>query len=198
MASDDVVTLDLTGMLERFQSLGPLLAPSVYVAMLVSAEAMVKDVIKKRLSGPRGSPGVLGIVTGGARRSMTDIVEADGGTIKAILGSALKYVRAHEVGFSGSEHVRAHDRRRLGAIRAVSIAPATRGLVSRRSQPTAAQRRAGPIHVRAFDRKVNIIAKHFIRDTVLEAKEPTASRIERALVMAFKTGRPPTTREVGA
>lgn len=192
-----VVNLSIDQMLERFKFLGAALRPTVFRAMLVSAQRMRRDVVEKRLSGPRGAPGILGVVTGNARRSITDEAGIVGDKIYALFGSPLKYVKAHEEGFHGPVQVRAYDRRRLGKIKAVSIAPATRGSVIKRGAQTAAQRRAGPIHVKAHTRKVNIIAKHFIRDTLLAAKVPTEARILKALTIAAATGKLPTPQQLG-
>ena len=193
----EIVKLDLDAMLARFAFLGRKLAPTVYVAMLVSAQRMVADVVKKRMSGPRGAPGILGVVTGAARRSMADRAGTQADSVFAAIDSDLGYVKVHEEGFHGTVAVRAHERRRLGRVKAVSIAKATKGQVSRRFAVTAAQRRAGPIHVRASQRKMNVKAKWFIRDTVREAVGPTEDRISRALIIAARTGRVPTPSEVG-
>jgi len=192
------IQLDIDAMIKRFEFLGPGLRPSVFNALLISAQRMRRDVIEKRLSGPRGAPGILGIVTGAARRSIADEAGIAGETLYALFGSALKYVKAHEEGYKNdAQPVRAHDRRRLGSIKAVSIAKATRGKVIKRGAPTAAQRRSGPIHVRAHTRKVRIVAKHFIRDTLLAAKVPTEERILKALMIAASTGKVPTTSQLG-
>ena len=184
-------------MVKRFQFLGKALRPSVYAAMKLSAKRMRKDVVSERLSGPRGAYGILGVVTGAARRSIASETFASNEQITALFGSALGYVKAHEEGFKGVEKIRAHERRRRGKIKAVSIAAATRGKVTKRAAPTAAQRRAGSISVSAHSRKVNIVAKHFIRDTLRAAKIPTENRILRALTIAASTGRIPTPDEIG-
>ena len=192
------VILDIDQMIKRYEFLGSALRPTVFKAMLLSAQRMRRDVVEKRMSGPRGAPGILGVVTGAARRSMTDEAEITADTITALFGSALGYVKAHEEGYKNdAQQIRAHDRKRRGKVKAVSIAAATRGKVVKRGSITAAQRRAGPIHVRAHTRKVRIIAKHFIRDTLLAAKVPTENRIMRALVLAASTGKVPSASELG-
>jgi len=185
-------------MVKRFAFLGKALRPSVYSAMLLSAQRMRADVVDQRLSGPRGAEGILGVVTGAARRSITDETFASNEQITALFGSALEYVRAHEEGYKNdAQPVRAHTRRRLGKIKAISIAQATRGKVTKRGAPSARQRRAGAIEVRAHKRKVNIQAKHFIRDTLRAAVIPTENRILRALAIAAVTGRVPKPGEIG-
>ena len=52
--------------------------------------------------------------------------------------------------------------------------------------------------MRAHTRKVDIIAKHFIRDTVQENVLPTEERITQALIIAAKTGQIPTPSQLGA
>lgn len=194
----EIIRLDAQQIIDRFRFLGQALVPTVYNAMLVSANRMLRDVVQKRMSGPRGAPGILGVVTGTARRSMIDLVELQKETISAIIGSPLSYVKAHELGYHGPQNVRAHMRRRLGAAKAISIAPATRGQIVKRGAITRAQRAKGPIMVKAHTRKVNIVAKHFIRDTIFAAKLPTETRIVNALLIAAKTGKVPTAAQIGA
>jgi hypothetical protein len=196
----DTVKLNMADMLKRFEFLGSNLVATVYVAMLVAAQKMLRDVVSKRMSNPRrGSTATnLGVDTGTARRSMIERTGLTADRVFALIGSPLEYVRVHEEGFAGTQNVKAHIRRRLGVIKAVSIS--TRAVV-KRAAVTARQRRldaSSPIHVGAHSRKVDIIAKHFIRDTVLENVEPTVDRITRALVIAAKTGRVPSPRELGA
>ena len=195
--SSENLKLTLPEMTERFRFLGSALGPTVFAAMLVSAAKMRRDVVSLRLSGPRGAPGILGVVTGAARRSIADEAGVAGDTVYALFGSALEYVKAWEDGFHGDQEVRAHTRRRLGAVRAVSIAQATRGKVIKRARQSAAQRKAGLINVKAHQRKANMEAKHFIRDTLLAAKGPTEARIMRALIIAAETGKPPVASQLG-
>lgn len=193
-----VIRVTLPDMLKRFEALGPLMVETVYTSMQLTAQRMVRDVTVKRLSGPRGAPGILGLVTHHARNTMTGFTTVEGNTISAVLGSPVDYVKTHEQGFHGIVNVRAHERRRLGAIKAVSIAKATFGKVIKRGKPTAAQLRAGSIHVRQHARNANIVAKHFIRDTVLAAKGPTENRILKGLNIAWTTGKAPTSGQLGA
>lgn len=193
----EIVKLSLEDMLKRFQVVGVNTLATVYAALVVSSERMVRDVVTKRMSGPRGAPGILGVVTGAGRRSMRYRVTYTKERLYAVLGTMLGYIEAHESGYHGPQHVRAHMRRRLGRISSVSIARETRGQVVKRKAATAAQRRAGMISVRAHDRMANIQAKWFVRDTVRAAKGPTESRILRGLKIAALTGRVPTTSELG-
>ena len=192
------VNLDIKGMVKRFEFLGAALRPSIYRAMLVSGQKMRTDVVAKRMSGPRGAEGMLGVVTGAARRSMTDETGVAGNTIYTLFGSALGYVKVHEEGYDNpAQAVRAHTRRRLGQIKAVSIAKATRYKVIKRAAPSAAQRRAGLIQVKAHTRHAHFEAKHFIADTLILNAVPTQNRIKDALIIAAATGRLPTASELG-
>jgi hypothetical protein len=198
----DTVKLSMADMLKRFEFLGVNLPRTVYVAMLVAAQKMLRDVVSKRMSNPRrGSTATnLGVDTGTARRSMIERAGLTPERVFAMIGSPIEYVRVHEEGFHGTQNVKAHVRRRLGVIKAVAIG-ASRGAVVKRAAVTARQKRldaSHPIHVRSHSRKVDIIAKHFIRDTVLQNVEPTQDRIVQALVIAAKTGQVPTPRQLGA
>jgi len=193
----DVVKLPIDGIVDRFKSLGPLLAPTVYVAMLASTQKMLGDVLSKRMSNPRrGSTATnLGVDTGHARQSMVGPVKQTAETVQAILGSTKDYVAAHEAGFHGTVNVPAHTRQwRHGKAKQVDIRT-RRGVKFARL--SAKQKARGSWVVRAHPMKMNILAKHFIRDTVLEAKDPTADRITKALMIAIKTGRVPSMAQMG-
>lgn len=202
--ADETVKLDMDRMIERFASLGKLLGPSAYVAMLVTAQKMLRDVVSKRMSNPRrGSTDTnLGVDTGTARRSMTDVAGLDSDKVYALIGSAVDYVKTHEEGFHGTQHVRAYLRRNVALKRVVNRRSARNGMITKgsaaRYKAAARKGHALTSHVRAHGRKVNIIAKHFIRDTVLEAKVPAENRIIRAMLVAARTGKVPTPNQVGA
>lgn len=159
------IRLTLDGMLERFKYLGKDLPAAVYSAMILSAEAMLADVVRNRMSGQ-----YLGVKTGNARRSMDGFARATGNSVEAVIGNPFVYVRAHEQGFSGTVQVRAHARRT----------------------------RRGSTTVRAHAMRMNVRARHFIRDTVRAAKEPTADRVTRAIYITAKTGKVPTPGQLGA
>ena len=183
------VSLDLDKILRTFEHLSGDLPAAIFAAMTVSAEAMLADVVRNRMSGQ-----YLGVVTGNARRSMQGFARAQGNTISAIIGNPFRYVRAHELGFQGTVQVKAHERRRLGAIKARNIR--TRQ-VTKRGKPTKAQMAAGPIHVRAHDMHMNVRAKYFMRDTVRDAVVPTTDRIKRAVLFLARNGRPPGPGDLG-
>ncbi len=192
----DVVNLSLNAMVERFKFLGDMLPQTVFNAMLVSAKKMLADVTKQRMSNPRrGSTSTnLGVDTGTARRSMIDQAGITPDKVFALIGSPVDYVKTHEEGFHGTAHVRASMRSHKGKI----LARTATGAVKKRARVTARQKSKGAWSVRAYERKVNIIGKHFIRDTVLQAGIPTQDRITTALIIAAKTGRIPTPSQLGA
>lgn len=193
----DVIKLSIDGIVERFKSLGPMLAPTVYVALLASTQKMLADVTAKRMSNPRlgSSAKNLGVDTGTARRSMVSGVRVTEEVVSAFLGSPTDYVAVHEQGFSGTVAVPAHTARwRHGKAKLVHIRT-HRGV--KFAGLSKKQKARGEWTVRSHSRKMNIVAKHFIRDTVVEATTPTANRVTQALLIAFKTGRVPSIGQVG-
>lgn len=194
----DTVRLSLDQMLERFKFLGKQLAPTVYRAMLVSGQEMLRRTVKDHMSGPRrgSKPSVLGRDHGTARRSMIAQTEFKNEVIGSLVGSPLGYVRAHEEGFDGSVQVRGHTRRIIRLERNTKT-----GRVSKKSAAAykAASRRAGKTlaFVRPYKRDVRMPALHFIRDAVLESVTPTENRIVKALMYAARTGQVPTPGQLG-
>ena len=197
MATDSV-RLTLPDMTERFKFLGDKLGPTVFAAMLISAQKMLADVVSKRMSNPRrgSTDRNLGVDFGTARRSMIDKAGITEDKVFALIGSPVGYVRTHEEGFHGPVQVRGHVRQ------LVALTMNAKGKVTKKSaaafKSAVRNKQATTAHVRAYSRKVDIIAKHFIRDTVTEAVPPTEERIMRALVIAAKTGRVPSPTQLGA
>ncbi len=195
----DTIKLNLDEMIQRFRFLGANLAPTVYTAMLVAAQKMLRDVVQKRMSNPRrGSTATnLGVDTGTARRSMIDQAGMTADTVFALIGSPVDYVRTHEEGFHGSVNVPAHVRRNVSLKR-----NAKTGMVSKKSatQYKSALRadHKTTSFVRAHKMKLDIIAKHFIRDTVQEAVAPLEKRVLQSLLIAVKTGQVPSPGQLGA
>jgi len=197
----ETVKLNMDEMIGRFKFLGKQLAPTIYTAMLVAGQAMLRKGVMEHMSGPkRGSgPGLLGRDTGTARRSMIAQTAMDASKVGSLIGSPLGYVRAHEEGFDGPVQVRAHTRRIIRLER-TSRSGFTKVSKKSAARYKAALRRGGKTvaYVRAHDRQVNIAAKHFIRDTVLESVAPTEQRILKALMIAARTGKVPTPGQLGA
>lgn len=194
----ETVKLNLDEMLQRFKFLGDKLGPTVYSAMLISAQKMLADVVKIRMSNPRrGSSATnLGVDTGTARRSMIDQAGITADRVFALIGSPVDYVQAHEEGFSGRVNVPAHmAQHRHGRTLAVS---AKTGAITKRAGLTKRQKAKGAWLVRAHSMKMNIHAKHFIRDTVQGAVAPLEKRILQSLLIAVKTGQVPSPSQLGA
>jgi len=195
----ETIRLTIPEMLERFKSLGEKLGPTAYVAMLVSGQKMLRDVVKNRMSNPRrGSTSTnLGVDTGTARRSMTDLTQQTERSITTLIGSTVDYVRSHEEGFHGPVQVRAHTRR-IAVLERNTHTGRVSKASSRKYKAALRSGRKTSAHVRAYTRKVNILAKHFIRDTVIANVVPTTDRITRALLIAVKTGKVPQAGQLGA
>ena len=194
----ETIKLNLDEMIGRFRFLGKNLAPAVYNAMLISAKTMLRDVVKNRMSNPRrGSTATnLGVDSGTARRSMIDQAGMTADAVFALIGSPIDYVKTHEEGFTGTQRVAASTRRwKSGRARAVNIKSRA---VTRRYAISAKRKARAAWTVRAHERKVNVVAKHFIRDTVLEAVAPTEERILRALTLLATTGKVPSPATIGA
>jgi hypothetical protein len=195
----DTIKLNLDEMIQRFKFLGEHLAPTVYSAMLITAQNMLRDVVSKRMSNPRrGSTATnLGVDTGTARRSMIDQAGLEAERVFALIGSPVDYVKAHEEGFHGTVNVPGHVRRNVSLKRNVKT-----GLVSKTSaRQYKAALKAGhktTSFVRAHKMKLDIMAKHFIRDTVQEAVAPLEKRVLQALMIATKTGSVPSPGQLGA
>jgi len=194
----ETIKLNLDEMIGRFRFLGKNLAPAVYNAMLISAKTMLRDVVKNRMSNPRrGSTATnLGVDTGTARRSMIDQAGMTADAVFALIGSPIDYVKTHEEGFDGIAKVNAHTRR-IVALRRNAKGTIIKKSAARYKAALKAKRRT-VAYVRAYDRKVDIVAKHFIRDTVLEAVAPTEERILRALTLLATTGKVPSPTTIGA
>lgn len=202
----ETVKLNMDEMIGRFRFLGKNLAPTIFNAMLMSGQEMLRRGVLDHMSRPSGpkhsysgsGPGQLGRDTGTARRSMVTLTKMTADAVSNLLGSPLGYVRAHEEGSDGIAKVRAHTRRLVVLTRS-SRSGFTK--VSKKSANAykASLRRGGKrfAFVRAYDRKVHIVAKNFIRDSILDAVAPTEQRILKALMIAAKTGTVPSTGQLG-
>jgi len=188
MGTERVLNMD--EMLKRFEFLGAKAPEAVRNAMMVSAEAMLAGVVRKL----RGQ--YLNVRTGHGWQSMQEFTRVAGDSIKAGIDTDVGYMKAHEEGFpvlgeldDGIVQVRAHTAHRLGRILAVDVKSRT---VSKRARPTKREIARGSWTVRAHDMQMNIRARRFMRDTINEQFDATANRVERALVIAARTGSIPT------
>jgi hypothetical protein len=181
MGTERVLNMD--EMLKRFEFLGAKAPEAVRNAMMVSAEAMLAGVVRKL----RGQ--YLNVRTGHGWQSMQEFTRVAGDSIKAGIDTDVGYMKAHEEGFHGRVQVREHTAHRLGRILAVDVKSRT---VSKRARPTKREIARGSWTVRAHDMQMNIRARRFMRDTINEQFDATANRVERALVIAARTGSIPT------
>jgi hypothetical protein len=172
-------------MLKRFESLGKDLEPSIFNAMVISAEAMFAEVTTNKMRGQ-----YLGVVTGRGIRSMVPTTTRSKAKISAGIGSSVGYIAAHEQGFKPLETVgvKAHEARHRGRITRRGRRGVNANAILRRARLTKAQKATGVWAVKGHRRKVDIPARHFMRDTVREEFIPTVDRIERALYIAALTG----------
>jgi len=201
------MTIQRTVTFEELQKLvgdvGRKAPAAMRVAMQAAVQAMLRDVVKNRMSGQ-----YLGVVTGTGRRSVqaSGSVSGSGDALRGVIGSPLGYIRAHERGFSGPVQVRAHTRRRAAL-------ETRRGKATKKSAAAVKARlragRSGYAHVRAHTRQVNIRARRFLRDTVLQeagslpgllgggGDAPFTRRAVRALQILAITGKLPKVKELG-
>ncbi len=155
---------------------------AVRVAMRAAVQHMVRDVVKNRMTGQ-----YLGVDTGTGRRSIKGRVTKVGmDNVRGAIGSKLLYIKAHEQGFKGTVQVTSHKRKpRKGAKRG---------------------KKRGTGIVKAHTRKMNIRARRFLRDTVLQEvgrlnkasrTSPLTSRVVRALKIVAATGKLPKVNQLG-
>lgn len=187
MGTERVLNMD--EMLKRFEFLGDRLPQAVFVAMLVSAKAMLASVDRKL----RGQ--YLNVRTGRGWQSMQDFARLTANSMQAGIDTDVRYMKAHEEGFHKTVEVRAHTARRRGRILARDIKSHA---VSRRARPTKREIARGSWTVQAHEMKMNIRARYFMRDTINEAFDATQDRVTRALVIAARTGSIPTAADIGA
>lgn len=199
--SGSTVTVTLDELQKMIRGVGDKFPEIAERAMTASVQAMVRDVVANRMTGQ-----YLGVVTGTARRSITGRVKRGASSITASIGSTLKYVRAHEMGYTGPVQVRAHQRRlvELSSGRGGKITKAS----ARKYKKAKAAGRKTMSHVRAHTRRVNIRARRFLRDTVMQeagtlpamllSGEPAFSRrLVRAMQIYVEQGRMPSVGDLG-
>ncbi len=175
--------LSIEEMVQRFAFLGRDLPKAVFVGMVASSHAMLTSVVKK----VRGD--YLNVDTGRGWKSFEGYAKADADSIRAIIDTDVIHMKAHEEGFHGTVQVRQHTAEHRGRILAVDIKSRA---VARRARPTKREIGRGAWIVRAHTMKMNIRARRFMRDTVNQQFDPTAGRVERAIVIAATTGQLPT------
>jgi phage gpG-like protein len=105
--------------------------------------------------------GALDVRTGRLRRSITTAARDEGETLRSVVGTNVEYARVHELGFSGSVSVQAHDRTMTQAF----------------------GRRVAPFvqHVRSHSRNANIPPRPFLQPTLRALSPSIVERIRRAV-----------------
>lgn len=93
-------------------------------------------------------------------------------------GTNVDYGRAHEEGFSGDVAIRAHERR------------------AHTRQTKRGKQQVMAHTVRAHSRRMQIRARHYLRQSLLDHPGILTERIRRAIVLAVKSGRIPTVEEI--
>lgn len=148
------------------------------------------------LRGPR--PQKLGIVTGRLFRSITTSVDVAPTEVVGVIGTNVPYARRHELGFRGTERVRAHTRV-LGAIgggKAVDLRQ-RRGEIRDQSGQLVGYKRsnktvAGQLKnatvvvqfVKAHTRQANTSARPFLSPALRDSREQILTRINREITAA--------------
>jgi phage gpG-like protein len=124
------------------------------------------------LSGPR--PARLDAITGNLRNSITSIVEINGNTITATLGSDRPYAAFHEYGFHGIEQVRGFERR-------IARFATRGGSFAGRDAIHDSALGSGAVYVRPHQRRVNYDGRPFIVPGLEKAMPLIMTEIEKEL-----------------
>lgn len=169
-----------------------LMPKTVAVGVRSGVFLMVRDVVKSRLTDD--NPPYLNRDTGTLIRSVTASprFHLDDTRATGEFGSNLDYARKHEEGFSGTEQVPAHLRRRPTKSRYARAA--RRAGFSARDMRT---QRALMIPVRAHTRHVHYRARHMFRDTVSANTAEANLRVRRALVYLHRERKVPALSALG-
>jgi phage gpG-like protein len=104
---------------------------------------------------------VLHVRTGTLRRSINQSVKQDGKRVLGVVGTNVKYARAHEYGFSGTVDVKAHLRTISQAFGRPLATPATQ-------------------NIRAYSRKVNLPERSFLRSAIKDFEPKILERLRAA------------------
>ncbi len=164
-------------------------------AAKASTALMVRRVVRGRLNEPKGAKGSvypnLRRQTGTLQRNVTasrfhQVDSAD--KVVAAIGTSLVYGIAHEEGFTGVVQVKAHTRRLVEQAR-------SKAAVRRvKKKLKAGKKRVA--HVKAHKRKMNLLARYYLRDTVLTHKKDIKGIARKAVIIAAKTGKLPQVTEL--
>jgi hypothetical protein len=185
------IRIDLEQIEKALGKLPSGLPRAVLAGMKASAMVILRRVVMERMSDP--SPGRfpnLGVVTGTGRRSMVArAMKLAHDRISLEVGSPLKYIRAHELGFEGDVNVTGHTRHLVAPpdIRKGKITKTS----ARRLKAALRAGRATTAFVKPHKRFVHIRARGFIRRSINTELEPTRQRVLRAIEHLARTGKAP-------
>lgn len=157
----------------------------------------LRDLSFNRMGHPSNGP----VVPNGLRRISSKAVGSlrytpavnDGDGVSSTLGTNLRYVKAHEFGFVGEVPVRAHTRRMFtyGRARLVRfINPRTKERQTTMRRPRRVVKDAQgdrEILVRAHTMRMNLPARHMIRDTLAARMPDYGAAISRSVEDTWKT-----------
>ncbi|HNP41542.1 MAG TPA: phage virion morphogenesis protein [Nitrospira sp.] len=146
----------------RFSHFGPELQ-----SQLVKRVTRLAFALQKRVQETKLSDQVLHVRTGRLRRSINSRVEEDGARVYGFVGTNVVYGQRHEMGFSGTENVKAHSRLMTVAFGRKVKDPRQ-------------------ISVRAFSRQIKYAARPFLRPALAEMKPEIVKGMEQALRDAAK------------
>lgn len=120
-----------------------------------------RKVMQQKLTGQ-----VLRVRTGTLRRSIDQVVIADGNAIAGVVSTNVKYGRLHEFGFQGEQVVKAH-------LRTIKQAW---------GRPIAAK----AVEVRAHARTVDYPARSFLRSSLREMRDEIRVDLDKAVAEGLK------------
>jgi len=174
------VNVNLKRQGERLEFLDKRMQALVKRAAQAFTAFLVRKVTKDKLRGQ-----VLKRKTGTLIRSVTAsrFLEVSESTVTAGIGTNLVYGIAHEEGFTGTVQVQAHSRRLVKQAKGKRAAAKFKKALKKKRQRTA--------FVRAHTRKLDIVARHYLRNTLLENREKAPTAVRRAILLALRTGKMP-------
>lgn len=173
------LVLDLRKARRLVEILGPVKFPKVLLASVKAMQlALAEHVITTKLTGQRLNrrTGTLIRSVSASTRVKPEVRRAPA-RVRGTVGTPLRYGGAHEEGFTDEVEVRAHTRRLSKAQAALYDAP--KGFV-----PIA--------KVRAHTRRMNVRAKWYLRDSLIEKKPLFREFNARAIAHAIRTGKVPS------
>lgn len=143
-------------------------------------------------AGPVMPDGLRRISSTGVRSLRATPAVNVGDGVTSSLGSNLRYIIAHEFGFAGVVTVRAHERRlfKYGKARLVRFTNPVTGeagesIRRRRRVVKNADRTDKTATVRAHEMRMNLPARHMIRDTLAERIPNYAATLSAAIVTTY-------------